>query len=1182
MKISTRITGAFLITVAGVMALSWSSHVNLGKINDARGWVEHTLEVLIAKERLESSLKDLESRTRGYAMSGDERFLEGTLELNNRINRNLDKLKLLTADNQLQQSRLEQLSPLLSSRLEQIDQLRQGRKDGGLGVALQRLKLPESGANWNWSLKMDEVKTEEERLLRERTVQTLASIAETETTALIFTVAILSVVAGFGLYIIINLKRSVGGLVDGTENVARGELNHRIPIVGKDELTILARAFNLMTDRLRTLSDAQKDTDWKKTSLNEAAAALQSERNRNSIGRILLEKITSAIAADQAALYAASLDESSSEFELIAVHAAIQSDELPKKVTPGEGLIGQCALSFRKTILHGVEADSFLIKTALTSSTPFEVVIMPLIYQGEVLGILEIACSKEITPICHEFLDEICIWAGGILSNAKASDQVDKLLADTQQLNEELQAQQEELETQQDDLRVSNEELEEKADMLDLQNKEILDKNLELEEMQLALEDRANELSMASRYKSDFLANMSHDLRTPLNSLLIFSELLAENDDKNLQEYQVDYAKNIHAAGKSLLSLIDDILDLSKIESGTVVLDAVDIPLENILDEMKRNFEKTAESKKLEFAIAVDKSVPNSLKTDYKRLSQLLTNLLTNAFKFTDAGSVKLQISRKTVDLASRGNGSAQKEFLSFVVSDTGIGIPEDKQRIVFEAFRQADRSIKQKYGGTGLGLAICRQLSELLGGFIDLKSAPGVGSVFTVVLPVEYDGKAERHWQIDPSTQSRSIEAVSKAAANLEKARDDKIMQTTIEDDRLSIDEEDRVVLSIEDDPAFARMLLDMARKQSFKSVVALTANEGLILARTLKPDGITLDLKLPDMDGWVVLDQLKADPSTRHIPVHIISVEPERQRSLELGAVGYLEKPVTVNSLSNALNTIKELIARDSGRLLIVEHDQVLRQQLTELLSDPEIQVTAVATGKDALSEVERERPDCVIIDINLDDIDGIALIEQIQNKSGTTKPPILFYSDRPFSKSESDEFERLRRSSMVKDVHSPERLLDEALLFLHRVEAGLPESKRKMLALARQMEMPLAGRKVLLVDDDPRNIAALVGILKKQGMDMVIADNGKKAIQQLGENPGIELILMDMMMPEMDGYEAMKAIRRQSEYIHLPIIAVTAKAMKEDRRKCLESGASDYIAKPVDKSQLLSLLRVWLYRK
>ncbi|MBX3152950.1 response regulator [Candidatus Obscuribacterales bacterium] len=1177
MKIATRITIGFFISVVCIICLAYFAHGNIEGINNSRKWVSHTVEVILERDTLESSLKDYESRIRGYVASGDELFLQGADELKAKVERCFNRLKSLTSDNPAQQQNLNELSPLMSERLQQLEAMRQARKTSGFSESLKLLRTPENGYTFRWVSVLNRIRAEEENLLKRRTEETVESIRGTETLLVVLSFGSMLAIGLTGTVIVRGFEKNVSGLIQGTDKVAAGDLDFRCPVTSKDELSQLARSFNIMIERLRTLSESQAAQDWHRSGLNKFAVILQGQRSLKTASEIFLSELVPMLGAHHGAMYVFGDETNYESLQLAAAYGG-DASELPQSFKLGDGLIGQCAIDKRRLNLHDVRSDAFVIKTATARSQPFEVMIVPLLFEGEVKGVFEVAALREFSQKHVDFIDELSAWIAAVFNSINVSNRVDLLLQESQVLNEELQAQQEELECQQDELRTANEELEEKADALDIQNQEILDKNIELEQMQVSVEAKAHELAQASKYKSEFLANMSHDLRTPLNSLLIFSELLGENEDNNLLDFQVDYAKNIHSAGKTLLSLIDDVLDLSKIESGTVVLNMTDVDIQDLVDEMERTFGKTAQAKGLQFEIRVSPDVPKSIRSDSKRLSQLLTNLLTNSFKFTEKGSVKLDI-----DVVSGGAGG-DRPCLRFEVVDTGIGISRDKQELVFEAFRQADSTIKGKYGGTGLGLAICRQLSELLGGYIDLRSEAGEGCTFTIVLPLVYEGRRDRTAFPSGDTGAKpSMASVRELEKTIESTRDTRILSSssTISDDRRDIGPEDRVLLVIEDDEAFARMLLDLARKHSFRGVVALNGRDGIELARRIVPDGITLDLNLPDMQGWTVLDQLKQYPDTRHIPVHIISVDVEGQRSLESGAVGFAAKPVSVSGVKDALDRIKNFMVKESGSVLLVAHDTGLRSKLADLIGDSNISVSAVGTGEEALAIMSRNAFDCVVVHIDLQDEKGTDLIGQIQ-KIYSDKPPVLVYADRALTGEEAETIDRLRTTSTVKDVDSPERLLSEVLLFLHRVEASLPEGKRRMIDSVRQTDHPLAGRKVLIVDDDPRNIAAMKGALHRQNMNLLYAENGKEAIDRLQRNPDVELVLMDMMMPEMDGYEAMQVIRRDERFSKLPIIAVTAKAMKEDRRKCLEAGASDYISKPVDKSQLLSLLRVWLYKR
>ncbi|HEX2218464.1 MAG TPA: response regulator, partial [Gemmatimonadales bacterium] len=670
----------------------------------------------------------------------------------------------------------------------------------------------------------------------------------------------------------------------------------------------------------------------------------------------------------------------------------------------------------------------------------------------------------------------------------------------------------------------------------------------------------------------------------PLNSLLILSQILTENAEGNLTPKQVGFAQTIHSSGSDLLDLINDILDLSKIESGTMAVDVTTVPFADVRKFVDSTFRQVADLKGLQFRVEVDPALPPALQTDNKRLQQVLKNLLSNAFKFTERGSVSLE-----ARLATSGWNREQEilnaasAVVAFSVRDTGIGIPREKHGVIFEAFQQGDTGTSRKYGGTGLGLSISRQITRLLGGEIRIESEPGVGSTFTLYLPVIYplqpveEVAAAQALDGDALTEAEG-KTVPTAASRVVLAP---IVEREVADDRGTIREGDRILLIAEDDPHFAQILLDLARDRGFKGIVANRADRALMLAREYQPTAVTLDLRLPDADGWTILDRLKHDPGTRHIPVHIISVEENWQRGLRLGAIDFLVKPASKESLSEALTTLHEFVDRPVKRLLVVEDDAAARQSIVELIGDGDVHTTAVGSGEEALSRLQTERFDCMVLDLGLPDMTGFQLITRVKSEIGLRKLPTIVYTGKQLTKREEAELRRLAESLVIKDAGSPERLLDETALFLHRVTARLPEGKRRLLEHLHRSDPTLAGRKVLIVDDDVRNIFALTTFLERSDMKVTYAESGREGIARLQEAGDIDIVLMDVMMPQMDGYETMRAIREQPRFRQLPIIAVTAKAMKGDREKCIEAGASDYIAKPVDMDQLLSLLRVWLYR-
>jgi CheY-like chemotaxis protein/nitrogen-specific signal transduction histidine kinase len=688
------------------------------------------------------------------------------------------------------------------------------------------------------------------------------------------------------------------------------------------------------------------------------------------------------------------------------------------------------------------------------------------------------------------------------------------------------------------------------------------------------LEEKAKELALTSKYKSEFLANMSHELRTPLNSILVLGQQLSDNPDGNLTAKQVEFARTIHGAGTDLLNLISDILDLSKIESGTVSVEAEEVFFGSLLDMVARPFRHEADNRKLAFEVHTDPRLPRSLVTDSKRLQQVLKNLLSNAFKFTEEGGVRLSVSEAasgwTSDHPILGTAAA---VVAFEVSDTGIGIPTEKQRIIFEAFQQADAGTSRKYGGTGLGLAISRELANLLGGEIQLSSAPGRGSTFTLCLPQTYVGPSGvAVLDRKPSPPDLTVPlatVVSEAPAE------------HIPDDRENLQPEDSVLLIVEDDPHYARVLCDLSRDKGFKVLVAMRGAEALTLARQFHPTAISLDVYLPDMMGWTVLNHLKQDPATRHIPVQMLTLDEDRHHGLTRGAFSFVTKPTTPQGLEVALSRIKEYASPRRKRLLVVEDNPAEQLSIQELLGYDDIDVTVVSTGRDALVAVGKEPFDCVVLDLRLPDMSGFEVLERLRDTPSLSDLPVVVFTGRGLSLEEDAHLHTLARSVVVKGVESPERLLDETALFLHRVVANLPIEKQRMLDRLHRSDDALVGKKVLVVDDDVRNIFALSSVLERRGMTVLTAGTGRQAIATLESTPDVAIILMDIMMPEMDGYETMQVIRQKTVLRRMPIIALTAKAMKGDREKCLEAGASEYLAKPVNTDQLLSALRMWLHR-
>ncbi|HKG21600.1 MAG TPA: response regulator, partial [Blastocatellia bacterium] len=1013
-----------------------------------------------------------------------------------------------------------------------------------------------------------------------------------------------------------NLTTQVRAIAEVATAVTKGDLTRSITVEAAGEVASLKDNINEMIRNLKDTTRKNTDQDWLKTNLAKFTRLLQGQKDLMTVSKLILSELAPLVSEQHGTFYINENGDQEAMLKLRASYAYKERKGLANHFRLGEGLVGQCAIEKERILITDVPSDYVRINSGLGDSAPLNIVVLPVLFEGQVKAVIELASFQRFSDIHLAFLDQLTESIGIVLNTIEANMRTEELLAQSQSLTQELQIGQQELtetnkrleqqarslqaseellKKQQEELQQTNEELEEKARLLSEQKSEVERKNREIEMASRALEEKAEQLALTSKYKSEFLANMSHELRTPLNSMLVLSELLAEDAEKNLTPKQVEFARTIHSSGADLLALINEVLDLSKVESGTMVAEVGDLSFKALQDDMERIFKQFAIGKNLTFDVELDPSLPKSMLTDSKRLEQVLKNLLSNAFKFTHEGGVRLRVEPATKgwiydnDSLNRASG-----VIAFSVSDTGIGIPEDKHKIIFEAFQQADGTTSRKYGGTGLGLSISREIARLLGGEIRMSSAPGEGSTFTLYLPSSYaatwsrpGGNGSGHLESGGSGESSlalSNQSLLRAIADstvTETVDPLLLLQGEVADDRDDIQPGDRVLLIIEDDVNFARILLDMAREKGFKGIVALRGDIALAVAQKYKPDAITLDIRLPVVHGLAVLDRLKHDPSTRHIPVHIISLMEDVQVGLKMGARVYLKKPVTKEGLTSALNNIKSFIERPARRLLIVEDNDVQRDALVELIGNGDVQTTAVATGEEALSALREAPFDCLVLDLGLPGMTGFELIEQIKAELGAIELPIIVYTGKDLSKAEETELKRVAETVIIKDVKSMERLLDETALFLHRVEANLPEPKRRMLEQLHQTDSVIAGKKVLIVDDDIRNIFAITSALERHRMNVVYAENGRDAIDILSDTPDIDVVLMDVMMPEMDGYEAMGAIRQEPRFKALPIIALTAKAMKGDREKCIEAGASDYITKPIDVSQLLSLLRVWLYK-
>ena len=1033
-----------------------------------------------------------------------------------------------------------------------------------------------------------------------------------------------------------SLTLQVRAIAEVATAVTRGDLSRQIAVEAQGELDQLKNNMNQMIVNLKSTTEKNSEQDWLKSNLAKFSRMMQGQKDLEALSKLIMSELTPLVSAHHGAFYIMDDDDHKPVLKLISSYAYKERKNVANRFSLGEGLVGQAALEKKPILLTNVPEDYIRISSGLGEAPPRNVLVLPVLFEGDVKAVIELASFLPFSQIHQLFLDQFTESVGVVINMIAANMRTAELLEQSQSLTLELQSQSEELRKQQEELKRSNaeleaqattlrtseellkdqqeelqqvnEELEEKASLLAEQNRKVESKNEEVEGARVALEEKAEQLALSSKYKSEFLANMSHELRTPLNSLLILARLLSENKDGNLTPKQVEFAQTILTSGSDLLNLINDVLDLSKVEAGKMDVNATEIRLEDIKDFVERSFSQIADQKSLGFHVEVNADVPEAVYTDGGRLQQILKNLLSNAFKFTEQGDVTLTVRR-----AEKGRRflnpalEAAPEVLAFSVTDTGIGIPRDKQRLIFEAFQQADGTTSRKYGGTGLGLSISREISRLLGGEIKVESAENQGSTFTLFLPLRYiprqDGPDREPVRIssyqspmrNAGTAPRRTTPVRGQAPSRDQRRKPMgdalqyrperrtMPQTAITDDRERIEEGDRTVLVIENDQNFAKILLEMAREKGFKGVVELDGEAGLVAAREIRPDAITLDIDMPGMNGLEVLDRLKRDPETRHVPVHIISGVEEKREGLKAGAIAFLAKPVSKEALDAAFARISTFIDTVPKNLLVVEDNEVQRQSIVELIAHDDVEIVAVASAEEALEKLRERHFDCMVLDLGLrtSDMTGFDLLEKVKSDDDNHDLPIIIYTGKELSAEDETKIKKYAETIIVKDVKSPERLLDETALFLHRIEAKLPEQKRKMLEHLHDADSVVAGKNILVVDDDVRNIFSLTSMLEDHGMIVRFAENGKQAIEQLKKDPNVDAVLMDVMMPEMDGYETTRAIRGMDNFKSLPIIALTAKAMKGDREKCIAAGASDYITKPVDTEQLLSLLRVWLYR-
>jgi HAMP domain-containing protein/signal transduction histidine kinase/CheY-like chemotaxis protein len=984
-----------------------------------------------------------------------------------------------------------------------------------------------------------------------------------------------------------NLTTQVRAISEVASAVTKGDLTRTIRVEAKGEVEELKDTINQMIANLKETTLRNQEQDWLKSNLAKFTQMLQGQKDLNTVTRRILSELAQVVNAQQGMFYILEQDElgADQKLKLFSSFAYDEELNLNKEFAIGQGLVGQCAIEKQRILLKNVPKGYLKIGSGLGKATPKNVVVLPVLFETEVKAVIELASFDDFNETHLDFLEQLTESIGIVLNTIEANSRTEDLLEQSQSLAEEL--------------RRTNEELQDKAHLLVKQKEEVEEKNKEVEEARKSLEEKAEQLQLTSKYKSEFLANMSHELRTPLNSLLILAQQLYENHEGNLSEKQVRYAKTIHSCGDDLIQLINDILDLSKIESGYISTDFINVRFNEITSFVETTFKHVSESKNLKFNIEMDNNLPDKLETDVQRLNQILKNLLSNAFKFTEKGGVKLRIyeAKKSWRQSNPSLDNAEK-VVAFQIQDSGIGISKDKQNIIFEAFQQAEGSTSRKYGGTGLGLSISRGLADLLGGSIELESEPGKGSAFTLYLPIDYNPQHVRKEKQSTLTNNLTISEYQVASdsddastiqkvqtVKLPETRDLEVVSEIINetgDDRNLISSGDPVVLVVEDDLRFAKIMIEKAHESDLKVVVATSFGEVFDLANKFTPIAVTLDVKLPDASGWRILDLFKNDINFRHIPIHLISGEENRLLAMQRGARSFHLKPLKNEALHILFDDIVRYKDHKPKNLLLVEDNELDSSQIAKILENgDEVKIEIAATGKEALELIKEREYDCIIVDFMLPDIAGLEFVTQINSFKKLQMTPVLIYSAKDFSPKERTQLKQYANRILLKDVNSLELLLEEAVMHLHLDHDNLLPEKRKIIENLRSREDVLIGKNVLVVDDDVRNLFALTTAFERYNINAITAESGQEAINILTENDTVDIVLMDIMMPEMDGYETTQKIRREHKNTKLPIIAVTAKAMKGDREKCIEAGASDYITKPVKIDQLLSLMRVWLYK-
>ena len=1147
----------FAISLLFVLISAITSTISIRMVNEDSVWENHTYDMIDIAQDIESKLLNSETSLKGYIITQRNEYLDTYTKNVHQILPKVREMQKLMVDNPDQEQRLDSLEFYTEQKVKDMEDILHANKVSGKEAAIQVI-LTDKGRILQMNMLRLNNKTiqAEKTLLKNRTGKRVDSALQTTITVIASSV----IIFGLILYLFSFIKRTF------------------------DDQKLTEITIRENNNQLETLSEQNKQKNWLLSGASVINESMRGEQETDELSTHIITELCTYLSASVGALYL--LNSKRKTLQLSGSYAYQEKKGRIKEIALGEGLVGQVALEKRVKRLNNVPADYLKISSGLGDTAPNTIVVLPVIFEEETIAVIELGLLTEPTDLINSFLTTITESIGVGINSAVARAQLRDLFMQTQQQAEELESQQEELRTTNEELIHKSEELQASEEELRVQQEELRQTNAELEEKASLLEERnitvneakeamslkAEELEVSSKYKSEFLANMSHELRTPLNSILILARILKENRPENLNDEQLKYAGVIHNAGSDLLTLINDILDLSKIESGKVDLDIEPVRPQEVKQNMESLFNEIAKSKKINYQVTLSANLPERMMTDLSRAEQIIKNLLSNAFKFTpENGEIKLEISPadQQIRFYSDNLKNSKQQVISFSVKDSGIGIPEDKQKLIFEAFKQADGTTSRKYGGTGLGLSISKELANILGGEIQVNSEPGTGSCFTLYLPVAHDGQISI---TEPEAKQHPIPVTTPFISEVP-------VVLPINKNRK------QTLLIVEDDMVFADVLKDYATEKGFEPLLAHSGDVGLEMATTQLPDAIILDIMLPVMDGWSILKRLKSNPLTKHIPIHMMSAgEVKGERALKEGAIGFLKKPIDKDQLDHAFSVLNSgHIIYNFQTVLIIEDHELQSLAVKEQLVEKGIEVAQAFTGQEALDMLEKQSFDCIILDLNLPDASGFDLLDQIKTQDRFTHIPVIINTAMELDQDKIAHIMKYSEAMVLKSNKSNDRLIDEVSLFMNKLKkqdtfqtTTKGTSKTKTVST---IEKVLKDKTILITDDDMRNIFALSSALQVYDINIVIANNGKEALEKLAETETIDLVLMDIMMPEMDGYEAMRTIREQRKYKKLPIIALTAKAMKNDREKCIEAGANDYIAKPVDLDQLLSMLRVWL---